>query len=379
MKIRQLPTLLCILSIITLSLGCNSKSREKIADVEGTQTPMSHAQNIKMTEGEGYTIVELANPWKEGKTLHTYVLVPSEQELPANLPEGTLVRTPLKRAVVGTSVHTSLLRELGAEDAIAGLCDVGYINLPGIKEDVAKGKVTDCGSSMNPTIETIIDLHPDAILLSPFENSGSYGKLGNLNIPIIELADYMETGPLARAEWIKFYAKLFGREKAAEKIFAKVEKSYNNLKGKIAEKGKGKKLLANQPMGGVWYIPGGESTTGLIIKDSGAEYPWSMDKSSGALSLSFEDVLDKAGDADVWFFSYNQPEELTTADLTRENEKYSLFKAFKEKNIWVCNTAKTTYFEDTPFHPDRLLRDIIIMAHPGLISGAPTYYKKLGN
>ena len=29
---------------------------------------------------------------------------------------------------------------------------------------------------MNPDIEKIIDLHPDAIMLSPFENSGGYGK-----------------------------------------------------------------------------------------------------------------------------------------------------------------------------------------------------------
>ena len=32
---------------------------------------------------------------------------------------------------------------------------------------------------MNPDIEKIIDFHPDAILLSPFENSGGYGGLKN--------------------------------------------------------------------------------------------------------------------------------------------------------------------------------------------------------
>lgn len=36
---------------------------------------------------------------------------------------------------------------------------------------------------MNPDMERIIDLHPDAILLSPFENSGGYGRIEKLNIP----------------------------------------------------------------------------------------------------------------------------------------------------------------------------------------------------
>ena len=56
---------------------------------------------------------------------------------------------------------------------------------------------------MNPDIERIIDLRPDAILLSPFENSGGYGRVGKLNIPIIECADYMETSALGRGEWMR--------------------------------------------------------------------------------------------------------------------------------------------------------------------------------
>ena len=41
---------------------------------------------------------------------------------------------------------------------------------------------------MAPDIERIIALKPEAILLSPFENSGGYGKLDKLHVPIIEAA-----------------------------------------------------------------------------------------------------------------------------------------------------------------------------------------------
>ena len=81
--------------------------------------------------------------------------------------------------------------KLGAAGCIGGVCDLKYIKLPVIQDGYRNGTVTDCGDGMNPDMEKIIDLHPDAILLSPFENSGGYGRVEKLNIPIIECADYI--------------------------------------------------------------------------------------------------------------------------------------------------------------------------------------------
>ena len=45
---------------------------------------------------------------------------------------------------------------------------------------------------MSPDIEQIVSLHADAILLSPFENSGGYGRLEKLGIPIISEDEFLE-------------------------------------------------------------------------------------------------------------------------------------------------------------------------------------------
>ena len=71
-----------------------------------------------------------------------------------------------------------------------------------------------------------------ALLLSPFENSGGYGKLDELKIPIIECAEYMETSALGRAEWMKFYGILFGCKQTADSLFKVVEHNYLSLKAK---------------------------------------------------------------------------------------------------------------------------------------------------
>ena len=68
----------------------------------------------------------------------------------------------------------------------------------------------------------------------------------------------------------------------------------------------------------------------------------------------------------------------TLGSLLQENGGYSQFKAFKNGNVYGCNTYSNTFYEDTPFHPDLLLRDFIIITHPDITSlGEPKYFEKI--
>lgn len=128
---------------------------------------MRYAENLNLSATEDYTIARLRNPWDTTRILHTYVLVDKEKSLPADLPEGTLVRTPLSKAVVYSSVHCGLLNQIGALKSIGGVCDLKYIKLQEVQDGCRTGSIADVGNGMNPDIEKIIDLHPDAIMLSP--------------------------------------------------------------------------------------------------------------------------------------------------------------------------------------------------------------------
>ena len=230
---------------------------------------------------------------------------------------------------------------------------------------------------MAPTVEKIIDLQPDAIFLSPFQNSGGYGKVEELKIPIIETADYMETSALGRAEWMRFYGMLFSCEQTADSLFAEVEKGYMELK-KVAQTSTEKRsIMMDKQTGSVWYVPGGQSTLGGIIADAGIAYPWKDDDHSGSLALPFESVLEKAEHADIWLFRYHAPHDMTFKELLSDNVGYKQFKAFNDREVYGCNTATSNFYEDTPFHPHLLLRDFICIAHPDLKLGNPTFFIKL--
>ncbi len=365
------------LLIIILSSSCTGGTDRSVRS-EGDTIQLKYAEHLKIVKYDGFTVVELLDPWNSGKTLHTYVLVPEDGTIPADLPDGTIVRTPLRRAVITTAVHCGLVISFNRGDNIKGVCDLGYINIPWIQQQFKDGKIANCGNGITPTLEKIVEINADAIMISPFQNSGGYGRLDEWGKPIIEAADYMETSALGRAEWMKFFGMLFGAEEEADSIFKEVESSYENLKN-IAKSSKIRKtVLMDKISSSVWYVPGGNSTVGRIIADANADYPFSANENSGGVPLPFETVLEKAGNADVWMFRYNSPKADTYKSLLTENNGYSQFKSFKNKEVYGCNTHKNTFYEDTPFHPDLLLRDFIIITHPDITTlGKPKYFVKL--
>ena len=367
---------ICGLIVALTLLSCGGQTGRH--QVNGDSIAFKYATLLSIVEYNEFTVVNLANPWKDGKALHTYILVPRDAELPFHLPQGTVIRTPLERAVVFTTVHSSLLMDLGCQDRIAGVADLKYIKIPWIQQQVAKGKIADCGDGMSPVIEKIIDLHPDAILLSPFENSGGYGKLEDIDIPLVECAEYMEVSPLARAEWMRFYGLLFGSQEKADALFAEVDKNYTTLKAQAAKAGDGRSVMMDKQTGSVWYVPGGRSTMGQMIRDAGGLYPWSDDVHSGSLSLPFETVLENASDVAVWLFRYDGDKPMTREQLLAENEGYDQFRAFQTGEIYGCNVRSSLFYEESPFHPDRLLGDFIHILHPDLQQPSPCrYYFKL--
>ena len=394
-----------ILWIATMAITLTACQGGKTAagmEEGGDTLQMKYAQLLTIvSHDEGsYTEVKVHNPWKEGTELHRYILVPKGKEGDATMAKlagqahgegkaaATLgvktdtVRTPLESNLVFTAPHCQLLTELGCQNAITGVCDKDYINIPDIKSRAqADAKVAhpimDCGSSMQPDIERIIALHPEALLISPFENNGGYGKLDKLRIPIIETADYMETSPLGRAEWIKLYGLLLGSSKA-DSLFSAIEKEYLQLKAEAAKLPLGLSILTERKTGNVWYVPGGKSTMGILLRDAHAKYIFADDQHSGSLSMSPEQIIAKGNQVDVWAFKYFGGNALTKQDLLAEYQGYQALKAFQTGTVYETNTSCEPYFELTSFHPEILLREFTILSHPeaGDKFGKLRFYKK---
>ncbi len=368
---------LTLFIVVAFLASCKGSHASSSAEGEGEVLPMKYAENLTVREFPDFTEVTVRNPWDTLKTLQKYILVERDSEMPAGLPEGTIIKVPVTNALVYSTVHNSLITELGAIDAIGGICNSKYVNGKELQARLASGRIVDCGVSLSPDLEKIIKLKPQVIMLSPFENNDKYAKVGELGIPIIECADYMETSPLGRAEWVRFYGMLFGKQDVADKMFAETESNYLKLKQIANGLAIKPKVIIDQRYGQVWNVPGGVSTMGRLIEDAGGINPFASYKQSGSVPLAPEKVLAEAHDADVWFVRYNQEKDKSLRELGNDAPVNSQFKAFKDGRVYGCNTRYVNFYEETPFHPDLILEDMVHLMHPELSSSAPARYYSL--
>lgn len=339
---------------LALSAGCGRAGAG--ADHSGGDTiAMAYARNLHMVAHPDGIEVTMLDPWHEGRTLARYFLTSDTTRRGDGI-----IHVPLRRAAVFTSVHCALFNELGALSSVRGVCDLQYMPLAYIHDGVGQGRICDLGNSMEPNMERLIDLMPDAVLRSPFEQNGGYGKIGRLSIPVVECADYMEVGPLARAEWVRFYGRLVGQAERADSIFRSVEQHYIQLRDKAQGARSHPTLICEAPYNGQWYMPAGSSTMGQMYADAGARYLFSDISGTGSSPLSIEHVLERALEADVWLIkTYGLQSKAQLASDT------PLLKGIKAQ-AWTCDPSSTGFYEQTPFHPERLLEDLTAILHPEL-------------
>ena len=352
------------LTTMCMFVSCHSKAH--VGEVsQGDTLKLSYAEYLTIIEHGEYTEVHISSPWSKGKLLQTL-------RVPSPVP---------CRALFFTTTHSSLMEELGALDAIAGICEAEYVANPRLRQALSDGRIKDMGSAMVPNRERIAGLAPDIILLSPYENAATYGNLESLGVPIIQCADYMETSALGRAEWIRFYGRLFGKAREADSLFAVIESEYMSLKSLTdsIDAAACPSVLFDMRSGSAWYVPGGRSTMAQLVDDAGGRYLFSDNTKSGSLPLSFERVIGRGGEADVWLIRYNDGRtRMTLQTFGKSYQPYTLFKAYREGNVYGCNSAELTFHEETPFHPERLLRDYIRILHPELLPGDTLrYFHKL--
>ncbi len=93
---RLIATLLPALLLMT---ACFRGGHGAVGALEAQDSVITAAKLLSMERNKDFTLVTIADPWKGG-VLHRYVLVPRDSVLPDDLPDGTVVRTPVRRALV---------------------------------------------------------------------------------------------------------------------------------------------------------------------------------------------------------------------------------------------------------------------------------------
>jgi iron complex transport system substrate-binding protein len=336
-----------------------------------TGPAIRHAKNFKITDHGTHRILCVTNAFRDATQSYRYALVPKDNALP-DLPEGlSIIRTPVERVVAMETVFIGYLESLGQLETIIAAATVDYINNPQVREGVAEGDIQPLQSGQAIDVETLLLLQPDLILtsVSGDANFDIPANLERTGLPVVLSAGYMEQDPLARAEWIKFVAAFFEAGPLADRIFSRIEKRYQTLKGLTENVANKPTVLCGAPYSGVWHVPGGESFAARIIFDAGGDYLWSEDRSQGGIPLDTERVFLKAARADYWLNPsfYRNMNALRAAD-----NRFAKFAAAQDGRVYnntrqVGPTGGNAIWERGVLQPDKVLADLIHVFHPELL------------
>ncbi|MTH17291.1 ABC transporter substrate-binding protein [Flavobacterium sp. LC2016-01] len=366
-----LPKLVFFLSFFILT-GCKKNENIVVEKSEIAKNSIEYASGLSIVKQEGYSVVTISNPWPNANKNFKYVLKEKDANVPDSLQTYPIIKVPLESVVVTSTTNIPFLEMLEVEDKLVGFPHTDYISSEKTRALIDKGSVKNVGQNEKLNIEQLIELSPDLIVTFGVDNNNPMlDNLKKSGLNVLIQGDWMEQSPLGKAEWIKLYGALFGKEDKAKELFDKIVESYNQAKKLVTDKPATTKVLYGSMYEDVWYVAKGNSWVAQFMKDAKADYLWSNLKGTGSEGLSFEKVLDKAKTANIWVVSGSFK---TLEELQKANPHYGEFDAFKNKSVYSMEskfgaTGGTVFYELSPSRPDLVLKDYIKIFHPDLLAG----------
>ena len=366
--------------VISTCIQCKNTG-SKAVETADSKNQIQYAKGFSIVNYDGYSVVKVSNPWPKANKIYTYILKEKNGKVPDSLAKNTIIPIPIKSIVVTSTTHIPSLEMLDEEKSLVGFPHLDYISSDKVRSLIEAGKVKELGSNHDLNTEVLIDLQPNVIIGYGIDNSNpTLDNIQKSGLKVMLNGDWNEETPLGKAEWIKFFGALYGKQKQANELFSKIEKDYLKTIA-IAKKATTKpSILIGDMFEDKWYLPKGTSWGCLLLKEAHSNYLWEETKGTGSLSLSFETVFERAKDADFWITS---GQFSTLKEMTNSNPHYDQFKAFQNKNIYSFSNKKgktggVLYYELAPNRPDIVLKDIVKILHPELLVGyQPFFFEKL--
>ncbi|MDO5977680.1 ABC transporter substrate-binding protein [Flavivirga spongiicola] len=374
--------LILLVTCSVLLTSCKKENRQTAVSInksEGTEEIISYAKGFSITNYEDYKKVVVNSAWPNSNKIFTYLLVNKGKKRPKHDNNTKIIEIPIKTLVAVSTTNISILDYLGVGNSLIGFPNTKYICSEKARKRVDNGDIKELGNDLELNIELLLELNPEMVL--GFSVNGVNKKLDQiekLGIPVVLDGAWTEQHPLGRSEWIKFVAAFYNKEKEADSIFKTIEANY--LKAKEAAKNIVRKptVMSGSTFKDIWSVPGGKSFIAKYLEDANTDYLWKENDSNGSIQLNFENVLEKAQNAELWIGSGNFD---TKKEMLYEHKGYAFFDAYKNNNVYTYTEKKGAkgglfYYELGTLRPDLILKDFIKIAHPELLNDYELFFFK---
>ena len=263
------------------------------------------------------------------------------------------VDAPVRSIVCMSSSYIGFLDAIGCDSVATAVSGLAYVSDPEVQ-----AHAVDVGYDAALDYETILKLRPDLVLTYAVSAAEPpyLQKLRDLGIRTAVIHEHLESHPLARAEYIKFFGLLTGHKELADSLFADIRDRYLSL---VKETDTPQSVLVNIPYADQWYIPGGDNYMTRLIQDAGGTVLGAVPGRFESSVISVEKAYELAQEADCWL---NPGWCATKAQLRSVHPLFADFPVLG-KSVWN-NTKQSTpgggnaFWETGPAHPDLILEDL---------------------
>jgi iron complex transport system substrate-binding protein len=380
-----------LVMFVLLSLGVGSAAAQAVnltdscvtnydpaVDYFPEKSEIDYAANLSIEYFNHYKVVTVSSPWVDADEVFTYALVQCGAPTPEGFAPEQIITVPVSRAVAMSTTYLPHLVALERLEQLIGVDSFMFVNTPDVIELIDAGELVEVGGGAFVNVEVMLDLEPDLVMTYGIGSPeyDAHPVLIDAGIPVALSADWTETSPLARAEWIKFTAAFFNAEASANAVFADMASEYEALVALTASVEDKPLVLwsAYTTWGEAWFISGGSSYVGQLLRDAGAvqvlgDDPQVVD-AVGSVPFSFEVVYDAGLNADVWFA--NVYAVATLDDVIAQDERYADLAAVQNDAVFnndarVSANGGVDYFETGVTNPHLILADLIAILHPDLL------------
>ena len=335
------------------------------------------AENFTVEYFNHYKVVTVTDAF-DNATPITYVLVqcgtpaPSADEFPSDT---QFVEVPAQSIIAMSTTQIPHLQQLGQLDKLVGLDSFLYVSNADVLGMIEQGELVEVGFGSEVNVELVLETEPNMVMTYGFNpDTDAHPVLTESGIFTALNAEWRESTPLGRAEWIKYTSLFFNAEAEAETAYDSIATAYEEartLANTIPVEDRPIVLwnsFSTWTEG--WLIPGAQTYVGALIQDAGGIIALGETAPEDSTLLSFEAVYADALDADIWVI--NEFGIFTLEELLALDARFADFSAVSNGNVWNDNlevnaNGGNNYYELGVTNPHLVLQDLVAIFHPDLL------------
>lgn len=278
------------------------------------------------------------------------------------------------KTIVLSTTHIGSLQALNQLQLIIGCPSLNFVANTNLK--ARKDSLIQINNESELPLEKIFYSKAQLFIHSAYTPELNQHKLlSDKNIISLPNQDWKETSPLARAEWVKAIGFLIGEYERAKEVYQNIEKNYLFLKQEAAKLPYSKTAICGNIYADYWNTPAKDSYAAQLLRDAKIDYRYKDVGGKTTLSLTLEQVIAENTQSFIWI----NPGLASKKELLQSNPKAYLIPAFEKDAIYCYSHNNNYYWENSLVYPDRILSDLIQIAHPNqsIVTDRLYFYQKV--